>query len=345
MITSVIISLSMSVLLGLIILRVTRDFLRLRTAKRKNEITQYLLIHLANPLKNLRALSSKDNSDMKILADVLLPMLKNLKGQAREDLLRSMQEVGFYDWLINRLRKRSGFDLVKAIIILSFWHDEKTKNELRHLLKISKVTVVKLAIIESLSEAKDPKDFPLILSEFEGKNKFSYPVICDVFARFGNQISDKLLALVKQKKTSTKVAMAALMALSRHGNSNDILQAANLTYRHNNKELRALAFAAFAKSAQSISPKILGIGCRDEYWRTRFYALSCAININPFPAKIVADLLGDKNWMVAMQSAKVLISIGEPGWKILKTISQNSSKAGQRAKLILQENHDRSPLS
>ena len=328
---------STSIFFLIIITRFINDRKENIKEQRKEELRNILLTHIHNPLKDLKRILLKEKKDLDFIAELAPELLHNLKGDSYQLLLKSLKDLGLYNWLRRSFISNNKTRRLSAVLLSFHWPDELIKNHLKHLLKDSQLPI-RRATLEALASTKDTKLFPLIILTLKNNKDFSYPLICDVFQKFGPDIANYLVTITQHKTVSLNLKMAALMALGETNDIENINKAALPLCKDSQNTLRALAFHVISKSKKVIPDDILKQGTQDTYWQVRLYAAECAANSIPIPFQILKDLLQDENWLVGLQAAKVLFDANESGKKILYITSKHKDTiAGQRAEMILAE--------
>jgi HEAT repeat protein len=330
------VSVSLILFNTIVILRFFRDRKIKKNKIRTAEIKKLLLIHLVNPLQDLKFVLMKDLNDMKLLAEIVPEILKTLKGNSYQNLLDSLKGVGLYDWIKKNLVKKNKSKSIAAIRLAIHWPDEEIKNIVRKVV-CEKKGLVQHAAVESLSHMKDIESFPIILDVFKQGKNFSFPLMCDVFLNFGKEASKELISIIKSPDVSVKVKEPALMAFGKIGDMKEIGEVAIPLCADENNDIRAFAFLALSNSGLSLPLALLEKGKNDEYWRVRQCVAECLGNAPSTPLEMLMELLGDENWLVGLQSGKALFKLGDKGKNVLKIISKKRSLSGQRAQMLLSE--------
>lgn len=327
---------SIAIFFTLTLVRFFYDHAKDNRAQRKREIESALLIHLSNPLKDVRKTILKSNKDLILIAEVSPKLIRNLKGKSKEQLLDTLKELGLYDWLIEKLNSRSRRVRISAVTLAGNWPEKRVKQRLKALLKDSH-PLIKYAAVEALAQTEDTKLLPAIIREFRRQQVFSYPLMCDVFQHFGAAITKDLVKIAKTKKASRRIKKAALLSLAEIGDSKAIHEAAVPLCKHSDDELRAIAYYALSMSQEALPPKLLALGEKDSYWKVRQFLAECAGYISPLPADTLMDLLKDPNWLVGMQAAKALYDSGRTGRQLLELVAKTASQEGLRAQMMIAE--------
>jgi HEAT repeat protein len=177
----------------------------------------------------------------------------------------------------------------------------------------------------------------MVVSELKRQKTFSYPLMCDIFQKFGPEIAEDLVVLLKDKRTADNIKIPALKILGKIGGAKYVNTVLIPLCNHKNNDLRAMAFWALANCWTALSPKLLLQGKNDPYWLVRQYTADCALHSSPISVDILTSLLGDENWLVSLHSAQSLFDSGESGQKLLHSLSKKRSLSGKRAKMILEE--------
>jgi HEAT repeat protein len=326
----------MTIFFTLILIRFFKDRINDKKILRKKEIEQQLFIHLAKPLKDLKTVLLKTDEDMRLVAEIAPRLLRTLKGNSYKSLLDSLQSIELYEWALVKLRSRSPSRKVAAINLIAHWSNKHVKQELKALLRDDH-PLVQRAAVDALAFTRDTSIVPTIIKEFERQGNFSIPLMSDVFQKFGRDISKQLSVLLASKDVPAKIKISALMALTKIGDTAEIMTTASSLCCHIDNELRALAYLAISGTGESIAVEIMQSGANDNDWRVRQFVAKCAGNCEPLPAEILSKLLKDENWLVALHSGQVLIASGVLGRKILETIAKKNDLSAGRARMILAE--------
>ncbi|MGD9639434.1 MAG: hypothetical protein AB7U85_10350 [Alphaproteobacteria bacterium] len=330
-------AISILIFFTLIILRFFKDYASAKRAIRKKEIRQQLLVHIANPLKNLKKDIVNTENDMSIIAEIAPDLLRVLKGTSYDDLLKSFEEIGFYDWILKKIKGRNKADKFKSISLIANWSNNQVKQELIALLN-DKNILVQYTAIEALAHTRDVSLFPKIIEILKKQKGFSTLLICNVFQKFNSNISKMLIEQIEDKDIPIYIKIPAFMTLIKNGAPEQITKIAMSLYNHENNELRALAYLGLSESRETVPKEILQAGFKDDDWRVRQYVTRCAAHSTPPPVEMLGHLLNDENWFVGFSSGKELYDLGSIGQKFLETIAnQKDGIASHRAASILAE--------
>lgn len=332
-------ALSLAIFFTLVGLRFFKDHFKDKKLARQKEIEKQLLIHLSNPLKDLKNTLLKTEGDLELVAKIVPTLLRTLKGGSYLRLLESLKEIGLYEWALKKLHSRNRTRKIAAINLIAHWPDKRVKQKLKALLKDNHA-LVKYAAVEALSNTKDTTLLPAIVKEFKQQKSFSVPLMSDVFQKFGSYISSQLAGYIKAKNTTLRIKTSALIALIQTGDSELIVTVATPLCRHKNNKLRAIAYLALSESKEPVDLELLKLGMHDVDWRVRQYTASCSKHCDPLPAEVLSTLLQDENWLVALRSGQVLLTSGVIGKKLLETLAQRDDISAARAKMILSEHNN-----
>lgn len=336
--TLILVFLSLIVFFTLVFLRFFHDRRASKNKLRKKYIQKNLLIHLSNPLQNLKNIILQNSEDENLIAEIAPEILRNLKGLSYQRMLDTLKRLGLYEWTLKNLKSRNLPQKIAAIHLASFWPYPKIQQELIHLLKNKEPAVVHAAL-ESLSCSKNFKLFALIIGHLKQQSNFSAPIISDLFQEFGSSISSLLLDLLQNKGIPTPLYLASLMALIRIGNPQQINTAAMLFCDDKNDDLRFQAHLAFLKLGKPVDNKLLKKAALDRDWRIRQTAAHFAEYSSRLPVEVLKKLLKDENFFVGFRSGKTLFQSGAIGAKLLQTMAQKGNALeARRAKMILAEN-------
>ena len=321
-----------------IVLTINRYFQDRKQQHRNNrsrEIEQQLLIHLSNPLRDVKAALVREADDLEIIADLAPKMLRRLKGSSYNQLLSCLRELGLYQWCIEGLRCKNLARKIIAIHMAAHWPTDQVEKELLALIK-NRHKLISHAAIVTLSDLGDPEILPLIVKEMERRDDFSIHLMGDVLQRFGDEIVEKLEDLISGS-VSLPLKRAALMALISQGNSNSLFRAWEALYNHTDNYLRTLSYRALLHSGKKVAPELLNAGARDDLWRVRELVTQCAVNALPASTELLFKLIDDENSFVAYQAGRGLFDFGPSGVKLLEVLSTKESRAGNRARMIVEE--------
>ncbi|MCB2081572.1 MAG: HEAT repeat domain-containing protein [Hyphomicrobiales bacterium] len=328
---------SVTIFMSLVLARYFTDTRKNKSEVRKKEIEQRVSQHIETPLDNINEIIARNKRDFKYLAEVIPPLLREIEGDVRYSLLATLKDVGFYDWLINELSHyRSKHRHTAAVTLARHWPDENVKEILRYHLTHSHPLVKQSAIV-ALATTQDVTQFPAVARECKQLGIYSYPIVCDVFQKFGPGISKNLVTLLESENISLETKMAALMALGQMGNPEHILKAAIPLYNHPHHQMRALSFRALAHAKAPVPVELLHFGMSDAYWRVKRYVVDCAANTLPLPEDVFITMMEDENWLIGLQVGFALFSAGMPGIALLHDIAKNPTRGGHRAQMLLAE--------
>lgn len=327
---------SLGIFLVLVIFRFFYDRIKDQRILRKKKLQQQLLIHLANPLRDLKGALLKDRMDMELVAEIAPSLLRTLKGSSYQRLLDSLESIGLYEWALKKLHSKNRPQKISAINLIAHWPNKRVKQKLKTLLK-DKHSLVQYAAMEALAQTQDEKMLPAIIKEFKKQKSFSNLLMADIFQKFGSAISAKLSDYLKAKNTPVHIKIPAMISLTRMENANLFYNTALNLCEHKDSELRAMAYYALSESGEPIDKGLLEKGMRDADWRVRQYTASCAVYARPLPAEILIELLQDKNWLVGLRAGQAMCSAGLAGITLLKTLANQDSVPGNRARMILAE--------
>ena len=335
-ITIILTLISIAIFNILIIIRFFSERRKNYYLKRAEEIKKTLFVHISNPLKNLKAILLKNNKELPLLVQTATQLLRILKGASRQVILEELVNIGIDKWLQKNIYKSNKKNLIAAINLSVYFTNNNIQKQLITLLNNSHY-LVRCEAAKALAATQDPEIFDIIVNIFKKDQSFSYPLICDVFQKFGINIATQLVSLTKSGNISARIKMAALMALAKFTDTRFVSQTAIPFCSNKNNKIRAIAFFALSHSQKPIPDYLLKQGQKDPSWQVRQYVAKCAAYSFPASADILLLLLKDKNWLVGLESADALFSSGIQGQKLLNAISKNKSLAGSRARTIISE--------
>lgn len=320
----------------LILLRFLRDRRKKIRQKCKDEMKRKIFLYLNNPAEDLKRNLTKSRFEVSVLVELADELLRNLKGKSYVLLLEIFSDAGIYGYIRYKLFSKSRRKYASVINIASHLAGDEIKQRLIDLLEDNNDSI-RYSAAESLAYTHDVKLLPIIIKKFAGEKTLSHLMIANIFDIFGEKIVTEMMALIKNKKTGNHLKKAALLALAKHSNAKEIAEAVPLLCNDKNDDLRASAFLALADAKVETDIKLLEKGRKDKSWQVRQNVARCAIYNFPHSTKILADLLKDKNWLVALQAAKSMIAAGLQGRELLNLIAQKKSFDGARARMILAE--------
>lgn len=320
----------------LIMLRFFRDRRKKIRQKHKEEMKRKIFLYLNNPVEDLRRSLTKCRFEVSVLVEFADELLRNLKGKSYVSLLEIFSDAGVYDYIKYKLFSKNRKKYASVINISSHLAGDEIKQRLIDLLE-DESDSIRYSAAESLAYTHDIELLPIIIKKFAEEKTLSHLMIANIFDIFGEKVVTEMVALIKNKKTPDRLQKAALLVLAKHSNAKEIAEVVPFLCSDKNDDLRASAFLALADTKVETDIKLLEKGKKDKSWQVRQNVARCAIYNFPLSAKILADLLKDKNWLVALQAAKSMIAAGLQGRKLLDLIAEKKSFDGARARIILAE--------
>ncbi len=320
----------------LVLVRFFRSDIEKRRNRQMAFMRKEILINLNKPLKNIKIRLVQKEKDLFVLADVVGDLLKNLKGDSRKSVLKMLENIGFYDWLVKKLRN-GDIDRFVAINILRYWIDNKeVKNLLFNLLRNSSSRIAKVSIASSLCGSHDDKMIAKVLEYLQRDKDISFLLLTMVIESIEGEKYNGINKILSKSDFSIDIKMAALNAVSGDFSSTDM----NLVVKyckHQDPRVRILAYNALSKGRTEVPIDVLYDGARDSEYRVRKYTARIACYNAPESLRILSDLIDDESWVVGLEAAKSMFSCGKQGIILLKKFSESYSIRGKRAQMLLME--------
>ena len=320
----------------LILLRLFDDRRTDRRARRQNEMTAALVVHLAQPLKDLRPVLLRHRGEYSVLAEAAARLLRLQKGKAHERLLQAFTDVGLYAWLRERLERGAARQRIQAIALLAHWPAAETTELLLRAMRGRHPTVA-LAALETLAATGNAAFLPPILDFVRSRDELAEKVLYDIFRNYAGTATAELGQLVQAADAAPPLRVAAAMAIAEAAGTEPVQRYLLPLCEHPEPRLRALAFAALKRVSAALPAPLLAAAAADPDWRVRQQVAGLIVNQTPVAADRLFKLLGDENWLVALATAQSLRYLGEGGRRLLTMFANTHSLAGDRAKKILAE--------
>ncbi|MFT7433083.1 MAG: hypothetical protein ACI9TY_000711 [Alphaproteobacteria bacterium] len=204
-VTWVFVSVSLMTLFVLVVLRLFIDHRKKVYKARRKEMEKYLLIHLSNPLKDLKeTLVVNPQRDMILLAYIAQDMFRIVKGASYERLRDTFKNIGFYSWLQKALHSHDVKECLLATQLSHHWMDDTTQANLLSLLS-HPYQSIRYSSMVSLAHSQDRTLFKDVTHALEKEEKLSHFMVYDIFRQFDLSILEDLEFLLQLKTTSPRL--------------------------------------------------------------------------------------------------------------------------------------------
>ena len=337
--SSIILSvLSIAIFTILVVFRVFTEKNEFKYQRRYRELEKMLLIHMTLPLKDLSKTFVKSPYDLAILCDISQKLLQSLKGNSWSELYSFVKETGLEEVIIKGSMSNNLKTQVAAIRLMGYLPDNKKfLNILHEKLSSSQDIRIIYACAESLASLSKEEGFLNIIEVFNKYEEISPLIIYDIIDKFNaNDIFTQLKKIINSESYNQNIRIACIYCLSDIKDERAIKLFEKL-HNHRDSRISSASYNAMARMDMEVPYKIIKYGSMSENWRIRLHTVNCARHSNNLPSEELLTLLSDENWIISSKAAEVLISFGDAGVRILKTISTQQATIGKRAALFLNE--------
>lgn len=330
--------LSVAIFSGLVVVRIFTEHNKLRYLDRYQELEAMLLVHMTTPLKNLSKTFVKSAYDAEILCDIAQQLLQSLQSDSWGGLSSFINETGLEK---NILKDASGGNLKKqisSIRLMGYLRGNKVFSRIIHeKLSSSEDSRIIYACADALANHGNIESFPEVVKAFNRCEDISPLIIYDIIDRFdADKNFRQLEEVIHSELYRLNVRIACIYCLAAVKNERGIGLLEKL-YNHANPRISSASYNAMARMDMEIPYHIIQYGAKSKNWRIRLHTVNCIRHSSHLPVEEILILLSDDNWIISSKAAEILLSFGDMGVRILKTIAGQKSVVGKRASLFLNE--------
>lgn len=291
-----------------------------------------------------------------------LEMLDGKDFEATKALCKEISLIGHYR---QKLLKRKLYDKAIAAKLLGTFRCYQSVTERIRMLK-SKNQLLVLAAAQGLAVSGDSRTFRPVLKALLGNTNYTYEGITEILSRYGSDICQPITELLDQysrgeipaglkpqktRKTGVRsllpksdaasidrtVLIIILIDLLGHYRYKDALPVLNRLFSRADTETTVHILKAFLRIG-SLPDNYDPIPyLKHEDWVVRNFAIQTAeLSQDEKVIPLLNQLLDDEQWWVRYHAARVILSFGDAGYRLLTQRADGSqSKAATIAAYIL----------
>lgn len=333
----VLIALAIAVVLNLMLVaaiaiaKVRRERAERLQARVRYELTERLLPLLEGGA-GVVALPRPGSPEGSTALETVLGLIATLKGEAREQLVATLENAGYVGYLIRRSRTRSLMLRTRCASLLGGTHSLRAVPRLTALLLHDDSPEVRIVAAEALGAIEYAPSIHVLLDAARNPTRFQELRIASVLANMGTIALPALQDVITESDPRLiSLALDILIDIGTVMNFHPVVALLN----HRSPEVRARA--AFLLGAAGIVEAIpaLVFASRDPIWfvRLRIVKALAAIGVSdevrerePYFAALL-HLLYDDHWHVRRHAAAALAAAGPEGCAILADVASDVARA------------------
>ncbi|SDL69209.1 HEAT repeat domain-containing protein [Halarsenatibacter silvermanii] len=295
--------------------------------------------------KEAEELSAELDGDSKILKDFLMPYLKNLRGEDHDRLVNLARTAGVTDHYLQKLKKGSKKEKIKAANFLGKVRDKQALPVLKEIL-IDEDSDLMIAAAWAAAEIADKEYFTLVLKKVINETHMTYEGITELLTKFDIQICEEITELLSgwlkadsdledTYQSSKEIIVSLLIDLLGHFNyvrASSLLE--DILKKEDNSEIIIHIFKALIKIGQPIDTDLEPY-LQHENWVVRSQAVKYAgiVGEDKYLAEYTKLLKEDNNWWVKYYAGETILKIGET--EILETLAGTQAAGSRMSEYIL----------
>lgn len=311
----------------------------------RDKFTKIISRQIFNPEISIE--KPKDIVSYEVLGDLLIELLRNLKGDFANQLKSIIRKFEYVETFSKKLKSKSFYIRGKYAEKLGFTHLDEARKPLEDLLKSEENPYVIKKAAFALSFVFEMDDLELLYSKLSSVKdigfKFIEQVFVNIIRRFRELNNEeemiRYLSLYEPfMDDSTKRALFEALGIEKVYQAIPII--VNYADSHNSL-MRISVVRALGRMGGEKCCNVIRRAFTDYDWRVRavaahFAGTACNVNMIPY----LSQLLFDAEPVVAINAAHSLLQFGKPGIQALEnTEKYRSSFASEIARYVLEEAH------
>ena len=264
--------------------------------------------------------------------ETVLALIRTLKGQAREHLVRTLERAGYVGYLVRKSRAKSARSRARYAALLGAAHSVHAVPRLMRLLRDDGSPEVRIVAAEALGAIGHAPSIHVLLEAARNPTRFQEVRIANVLAEIGEPALPSLQSLLAEG--DTRLTSLALDILIDIGAVEDPLPVLRLL-SDRSPEVRARAAALLGTAGIVEAIPALVYASRDPMWFVRLRIVKALAAIGVPDEAVERDaylgalqhLLFDDAWHVRRHAAAALAAAGGEGCAILASAKSDVARA------------------
>ncbi|NNG03612.1 MAG: HEAT repeat domain-containing protein [Inquilinus sp.] len=321
---------------GLVAMRAVNVVIEGRRARRRDELTTYIVVALDADSPTPDFESRLNGRDRDLLAEVAMELFEMVKGGHLERFTALLKRTGVIDAARRRLRQGKSFQRVRAARLLGAYGDEAAADDLFLRLRDRDVNV-RLAAATALADRGEVRSMWELVHSLSYAAIRSTPRLRHVFRGFAVQHADEIIALATDP-IGRHLRPFLIDAIGHSGRFDALPFLIDTAMSDPDKQMRAEALAALGRLGHPDAVDAVIGGLVDSEWPVRVQAAKCAAAVGIGEAvPLVERLVEDPVWWVRHQAAESLSSFGEVGHAALERLALHNTPGALVAQRTLFE--------
>jgi len=272
--------------------------------------------------------------DRRVVEGVIFDHVHRVRGIERERLGRALEELGFVDRYLHRLRGPRWWSRADAAEKLGLAGAKRATEALVAAMDDEKPEV-RIRAAKALGSVGGKRSVRPLIHALDEPNRWSTIRIADILSGMGRQVSDELIATFDELKLSGKLAALDIVGRIRPLEAVPWLRERS---KDAHPDVRARACHALGEIGEPGSAAVLREALVDKAWPVRAMAAKALGKIGDREAiPLLCESLRDSEWWVRANAADALRSTGDDGLAALDgMIDDADAFAGDQAVAMLQ---------
>lgn len=329
-------SLSISLMFYIVLRRIFVNHREKNFQLKYERIERDILNLITFPHRQLAVkIARKHKSHPKVLIKVLFDYIERIEGRGKDQL----KKVFDYSLKTNCIRDIYSRRLVKRLRATHLFVVFSDPSESVHIMSLLRdKPLVRLVAVNALSRARSSQSTAYIFKAFENDSNQNARTYINIMFGLGQKIEDFVRAYLRKSLSLEKLGL--LIELVGSIPLRSLYQDIVFFAEHPEKDIRTKVARALGKMVIPQSFEILARLSQDDAWVVRAQAIKSLGKLKDLRAlDILTDALFSPFWHVRYNAGFGLASLGQPGIKRLRAISEQKEDpfASDMAVMVMDE--------
>jgi len=259
-----------------------------------------------------------------VVRDMLLTYLGFLRGGEAETIIAYLEDAGFVEEAVTRLRGNHIWDRAEAAEFLGRARSRKGVPALVAALDDDSEDVRTVAA-RSLAGIRDSATVQALATTLGRPSRWTVSMVAEDLMEMGPEAVPALLDMLASDTHATAVAAVKILGEIRDPRATVFIVI--LLRESENVNMRAQAAAALGKLGGPEARAALETALQDPGWQVRSQAAKALGRLAaPGTAPLLARAIFDSSWWVRVNCAEALAELGDEGWRELRRLTQASDR-------------------